>query len=160
MTIRCATEDDAEAITSIYAPIVRETTISFELEVPTVDEMRSRIASSLTTLPWLVSTDVDGRVAGDGYAGKHRDARGARPTSGPSTSRPMCGMTCVARVWASCCTAGSSLSWRISVLPGLRRHRLAERGEHWPARTHGLRTDRDLSQPHVAQDFRSTLSAK
>ena len=38
--VRVATAADAEAITRIYAPIVANTVISFELDVPTVDEMR------------------------------------------------------------------------------------------------------------------------
>jgi phosphinothricin acetyltransferase len=45
--IRAATPDDAAAITAIYAPIVRDTTISFELVPPGVDEMRARIVSTL-----------------------------------------------------------------------------------------------------------------
>lgn len=55
MEIRTATPDDAGAIQAIYAPIVRETHISFELEPPTVEEMRSRIANTLKTFPWLVA---------------------------------------------------------------------------------------------------------
>ena len=45
MTIRTAAPADAEAISAIYAPIVRDTTISFELEPPSVAEMRSRIVT-------------------------------------------------------------------------------------------------------------------
>lgn len=41
--IRLATEHDAEQIQAIYAPIVRDTPISFEWEPPTPDEMRQRI---------------------------------------------------------------------------------------------------------------------
>jgi phosphinothricin acetyltransferase len=73
MTLRTATPDDAEAITAIYAPIVANTTISFELEPPSVDEMRSRIVATLPRLPWLVSVDADGRVDGYVYAGRHRE---------------------------------------------------------------------------------------
>ena len=35
-SIRLATEHDAEAIHAIYAPVVRDTPISFEWEPPTV----------------------------------------------------------------------------------------------------------------------------
>src|ERR1700744_5893293 len=73
MTIRSATPADAQAIADIYAPIVRETTSSFELEAPTVDEMRARIEKTLPILPWLVSVDDAGRVNGYVYAGKHRE---------------------------------------------------------------------------------------
>ena len=40
--VRLATIGDAEGILAIYAPIVRETAISFELEPPSVEEMQRR----------------------------------------------------------------------------------------------------------------------
>ncbi len=73
MTIRTATPADAEAVTAIYAPIVQHTSISFELEAPTVEQMRERIAKTLQELPWLVSVDEQGRVNGYVYASKHRE---------------------------------------------------------------------------------------
>lgn len=73
MTIRTATPDDAAAIAAIYAPIVANTPISFELEPPSADEMRTRIGSTLQRLPWLVSLDDAGRVDGYVYAGRHRE---------------------------------------------------------------------------------------
>lgn len=74
MKIRSATPDDADAIVAIFAPIVRDTTISFEWEPPTVQEMRVRIEKTLATHPWLVALDEAGAVAGYAFAGKHRDA--------------------------------------------------------------------------------------
>ncbi len=71
-TVRLATADDAEGILAIYAPIVRETTISFELEPPTVAEMRRRIETTLARLPWLVCESGRG-VEGYAYASKHRE---------------------------------------------------------------------------------------
>ena len=73
MNIRVATLADAEAITAIYAPVVVNTSISFELAPPTVDDMRGRIAKTLQDLPWLVSEDARGAVDGYVYAGKHRE---------------------------------------------------------------------------------------
>jgi L-amino acid N-acyltransferase YncA len=73
MTLRTATPDDAEAIAAIYGPIVANTTISFELEPPSVAEMQSRIESTLRRLPWLVSVDAVGCVNGYVYASKHRE---------------------------------------------------------------------------------------
>jgi L-amino acid N-acyltransferase YncA len=68
--IRLATEHDAGRIAAIYAPTVRNTIISFEVEPPTPDEMRSRIATTLESYPWLVC-ERRGRVAGYAYAGPH-----------------------------------------------------------------------------------------
>jgi L-amino acid N-acyltransferase YncA len=69
--IRLATEDDAEQILAIYAPIVRDTPISFEVEPPTVAAMRQRITDTLARFPWLVC-DRCGELQGYTYAGRHR----------------------------------------------------------------------------------------
>ena len=73
MKIRSATPQDAEAFVAIFAPVVRDTAISFEWEPPTVDEMRARIAKTLDKYPWLVAENASGEVAGYAYAGSHRD---------------------------------------------------------------------------------------
>jgi L-amino acid N-acyltransferase YncA len=70
--MRFATPADAAQVQAIYAPYVRDTTISFELEPPGVDEMAGRIAATLATHPWLVM-ESGGRVAGYAYASRHRD---------------------------------------------------------------------------------------
>lgn len=71
--VRMATPDAAAAILDIYGPIVRHTAISFEVEPPSVDEMRVRIGRTLTALPWLVSIDERGVVNGFAYAEPHRE---------------------------------------------------------------------------------------
>jgi L-amino acid N-acyltransferase YncA len=68
--IRLAKEHDAEQILGIYAPIVEGTSISFEVEPPTADEMRRRIVGTLARLPWLVC-EREGEVLGYAYAGEH-----------------------------------------------------------------------------------------
>lgn len=68
MNLRVATPADAEAITAIYAPIVANTCISFELVPPSVDEMRMRIEKTLPALPWLVAMDDAEAVCGYVYA--------------------------------------------------------------------------------------------
>jgi len=69
--IRFARAEDAAEIAAIYAPIVRDTFISFETVAPTVDEMRARIDKTLATHPWLVD-ERDGRIAGYAYGSTHR----------------------------------------------------------------------------------------
>jgi phosphinothricin acetyltransferase len=71
VTIRWATEEDAGPFLDIYAPIVRDTPISFEVEPPTPEEMRRRIADTLVSLPWLVC-ERDGQLLGYAYASRHR----------------------------------------------------------------------------------------
>ena len=70
-TIRLATEEDAEQIRAIYAPFCApDSHVSFEFEVPTVEEIRRRIAGTLERHPWLVRDD-SGVVLGYAYAGAH-----------------------------------------------------------------------------------------
>ena len=69
--IRLATPEDARGVQAIYAPIVRDTAISFELEPPTVEEMRQRIVKTLEHLPWLVC-ERRGDILGYVYASQHR----------------------------------------------------------------------------------------
>lgn len=54
MTIRLAGEEDAAGILAIYGPVVRDTAISFELDPPSVEEMRGRIRARLEGFPWIV----------------------------------------------------------------------------------------------------------
>ena len=65
--IRLATEHDAAGMLEIYAPIVRETTISFETEPPGLGEFQDRILASLAQRCWLVCDD-SGSIAGYAYA--------------------------------------------------------------------------------------------
>lgn len=69
-TVRLAGPQDAAGIRAIYAPIVRETPISFETLPPSEEEMSGRVAKTLARYPWLVCT-AQGRVLGYAYAGEH-----------------------------------------------------------------------------------------
>ncbi|MEL6964840.1 MAG: arsinothricin resistance N-acetyltransferase ArsN1 family B [Pseudomonadota bacterium] len=69
--IRTADRRDGTAIAQIYAPMVRQTFISFEDEPPSADDMTSRIQSTLAMFPWLVAEEA-GQVVGYAYAGSHR----------------------------------------------------------------------------------------
>jgi L-amino acid N-acyltransferase YncA len=69
--IRLATAADASSCLAIYAPIVEQTAISFETEVPSVDEMERRITEKLVRFPWLVCAGSEG-ILGYAYGGPHR----------------------------------------------------------------------------------------
>ena len=66
--IRTATPDDAAALLAIYAPYVTGTAITFEYDVPSLEEFRGRIANTLKKYPYLVA-EKDGTVVGYAYAG-------------------------------------------------------------------------------------------
>jgi L-amino acid N-acyltransferase YncA len=70
--IRLATPDDAPALAAIYAPVVADTVISFELEPPDAAEMARRVERTLARTPWLVCA-LGGDVLGYAYAGPHRE---------------------------------------------------------------------------------------
>lgn len=69
--IRLAKTSDAPDIHQVYAPIVSQTHISFELSVPSVAEIAARISKTLAQHPWLVC-DIYGRLAGYAYASAFR----------------------------------------------------------------------------------------
>lgn len=68
--IRIATENDAEELLNIYAPYVEKTAITFEYEVPSVEEFRIRIivCSFMTTwdIVWLEGFNNAVTNLGDG----------------------------------------------------------------------------------------------
>jgi phosphinothricin acetyltransferase len=69
MLVRDATEaGDAAACAAIYAPYVRDTAITFELDPPSATEMAARIETARKTHAWLVAEE-DGRVLGYAYGG-------------------------------------------------------------------------------------------
>lgn len=69
--IRPATLEDAAAMLALYAPYVENTTVSSEYVAPSLDEFSRRIRTFTVKLPWLVC-EIDGKVAGYGYAAPHR----------------------------------------------------------------------------------------
>ena len=68
ITIRSARPEDAAALLSIYAPYVEHTAITFEYDVPSLEEFRERIVSTLERYPYLAAVR-DGEIAGYAYAG-------------------------------------------------------------------------------------------
>jgi L-amino acid N-acyltransferase YncA len=64
--VRSASPQDAGACVAIYRPYVENTAISWEIEVPPVDEMASRIAGLRATHEWLVLERGD-QIVGFAY---------------------------------------------------------------------------------------------
>lgn len=69
--IRLARPEDGEALSAIYAPYVRETTITFEYDPPTPGEFRRRVETTLTRYPWLV-LEEEGELLGYAYASRYQ----------------------------------------------------------------------------------------
>ena len=72
MHIEKATPQDAAALLEIYAPYVRDTAITFEYEVPSVQEFRHRIEMTLEKYPYIVA-EQNGEILGYAYAGAFKE---------------------------------------------------------------------------------------
>lgn len=72
MRIRSATREDAGRLLEIYSYYVEKTAISFEYDVPSLEEFTNRIASTLRKFPYLV-LEEEGMVQGYAYAGSFNE---------------------------------------------------------------------------------------
>jgi phosphinothricin acetyltransferase len=70
--IRPARDSDASAMLEIYAPYIEQSVISFEQEVPAVEEYAARVHKYLTG--WGgVAAMLDGKLVGYAYGSSHRE---------------------------------------------------------------------------------------
>lgn len=72
ITLRAARPDDAAALLEIYAPYVTGTAISFEYDVPSVEEFRARIEHTLKKYPYIVA-ESGGEIVGYAYTGEFKE---------------------------------------------------------------------------------------
>lgn len=80
LQVRASRTEDMGAVQSIYADEVLTGTATFELVPPGVDEMWSRHAALCDAgYPYLVA-ELEGRIAGYGYAGPYRPRAAYRHT--------------------------------------------------------------------------------
>ena len=103
LKFRVARPEDAEALLAIYAPYVEETAITFEYEVPGVEEFRARIAHTLQTYPYIVAIEEQeanaGTVDADGVPAFSTPASGADTATGAHrTSEHIIGYAYVGRL--------------------------------------------------------------
>ena len=66
--IRVAKPEDAEELLAVYAPYVTKTAITFEYEVPGLEEFQESIRRTLQRYPYLVA-QKDGELLGYAYTG-------------------------------------------------------------------------------------------
>ena len=72
ITIRVATEADAEEILAIYAKYIEQTAITFEYVVPSIEEFRGRIRHTLERFPYLAA-EKDAKIAGYAYVSPFKE---------------------------------------------------------------------------------------
>lgn len=90
--IRVATKQDTAALLELYGYYIKNTAITYEYDVPTVEAFQQRVENTLCQYPYLV-WEENGRILGYAYAGRfhprksfdwaveasvyvHKDARG------------------------------------------------------------------------------------
>ena len=83
LKIRDADINDAERLVEIYAPYITESAVSFEYDVPTVDEFRERIKNIKEKYPYLVC-EKDGNIVGYVYASAYSEREAYDWTVGTS----------------------------------------------------------------------------
>ena len=67
INIKVASIDDGADILNIYAPYVQSSNITFEYDVPSLEDMTNRICQTLDSYPYLVA-EVQGQIVGYAYA--------------------------------------------------------------------------------------------
>lgn len=66
-----ATVADAATLREIYLPYVRTTTVTFELEDPTLEDFTERVRKTLERYPYIVAVE-EGEIVGYAYASAFR----------------------------------------------------------------------------------------
>ena len=78
-TIRFAQLSDAPALLSIYAHYVKNSVITFEYDVPSLEEFEGRMMKIQREYPYLVC-ELDQKIIGYAYAHRHMErAAGTAP---------------------------------------------------------------------------------
>lgn len=72
MKIEMVAPTDASELLEIYAPYVKETAISFEYDVPSVEEFKNRIRNILEKYPYIKALDNKNKIIGYAYAGSFK----------------------------------------------------------------------------------------
>ena len=67
ISFRVVCEADAPALLEIYAPYVLNTAVSFEYDVPSIEEFQQRIRSTLQKFPYIAAVQ-NGKIIGYAYA--------------------------------------------------------------------------------------------
>ena len=72
LRIRMAVPEDAGTLLKIYEPYVKNTCITFEYQVPSVEEFTQRIRETLKKYPYLIA-EQNGEILGYAYASAFKE---------------------------------------------------------------------------------------
>lgn len=71
ISIRLIRKTDAAAALAVYRPYVQNSVITFDYEVPSLEEFSEKIRTITAEYPWLVC-EYEGKIAGYAYGSRHR----------------------------------------------------------------------------------------
>ena len=74
MNIRIAKPEDAKKLVDIYKYYVEETSVTFEYDIPSIEEFTKRIEKTLKKYPYLVA-EKNNKIYGYAYAGAFKGRR-------------------------------------------------------------------------------------
>lgn len=74
MELRLVTSQDSKEILAIYAPYIKETVITFEYDIPSLEEFTNRVVTISKNMPYIVATN-NNEIIGYGYASLYRERR-------------------------------------------------------------------------------------
>lgn len=72
ITLRFARVEDAKELLEIYKPYVEKTAITFEYEVPSESDFKTRIQKTLRKYPYIVALN-EGKIIGYAYASSFKN---------------------------------------------------------------------------------------
>ncbi|MBB5888168.1 GNAT family N-acetyltransferase [Lactovum miscens] len=75
MKYRLARGEDAPNLLKIYKPYVEKTAITFEYEVPSIEEFRQRIIKISSIFPYIIVMDDNDKIIGYAYANRYRERK-------------------------------------------------------------------------------------
>lgn len=75
MKYRLVREEDAPNLLKIYKPYVEKTAITFEYELPSIEEFRQRIIKISSIFPYIVVIDDNDKIIGYAYANSYRERK-------------------------------------------------------------------------------------
>lgn len=70
--VRLAVIEDSEKILNIYKPFITNTIITFEYDVPSLEEFEDRMKNVQSRYPWFVC-EIDDKFVGYAYASKFNE---------------------------------------------------------------------------------------
>ena len=133
--------EDATGILAIYAPFVRDTPVTFEYEVPSLDMFTQRIKSIASSYPYLVC-ERKGVIVAYAYASRHmeRAAYGWDVQTSVYAAPEVIGSGIARSVYAALfdllIVCGYCNAYAIITLPNPRSVRFHERAGFVPAGVH------------------------